>query len=59
MKSLTCSIRLIKPLQRTNAVVYTFSKKLKHKILNEQKNDPLIETVPPINPPSEHIGKAT
>lgn len=59
MKSLTCSMRFIKPLLRTNAVVYTFSKKLKHKILNEPKNDPSIETMPPINAPSEHIGKAT
>lgn len=58
MKSILSSVKLIKPWHNRHPLMYGFSKRLKIKIQNEAKNDP-VPTDPPINRVSPYIGDPT
>lgn len=58
MKSILSSVKLIKPWYNRHPLMYGFSKRLKIKIQNEAKNDP-VPADPPINRVSPYIGNLT
>ena len=58
MKSILSSMKLIKPWHNRHPLIYSFSKRLKIKIQNEAKNDP-VAIDPPINRVSPYIDNPT